>query len=445
MSELPIGWMHFSLQTLAGTNGLVTDGDWVESKDQDPNGDVRLIQLADVGVNNFRNRSERFLTKDKAYELRCSFLEKGDVLIARMPDPIGRACVFPGVGQTAVTVVDVMVWRSDRIIAEPRWLAWIMNSLEVRQSIQDASSGTTRQRISGGRLKELELPTPPLAEQRRIVAKLDALDASAKRARADLDRIPTLVARAKQAILAEVFRQASKSSKELVAIEELVRQDAPICYGVVQPGDDKERGVPLVRVCDLDQGRIDWTAIRTVTPEIAAQYDRSRIKDGDVLVSVVGTIGRVAVAREVPANCNIARAVARIRPKSERASSEWLSIALQAPQVQERFMADSREVARKTLNISLLKEVKIPDISSEFQAEIVRRIEAAFAKIDRIAAEAGSARALLDRLDQAILAKAFRGELVPQDANDEPAEKLLEKIKSARAAPPARKTRKKQS
>lgn len=445
MSELPIGWMHFSLQTLAGANGLVTDGDWVESKDQDPSGDVRLIQLADVGVNIFRNRSERFLTSEKACELRCSFLEKGDVLIARMPDPIGRACVFPGVGQRAVTVVDVMLWRSDRIIGEPRWLAWMMNSLEVRQYIQDASSGTTRQRISGGRLKVLELPTPPLAEQRRIVAKLDALDASAKRARADLDRIPTLVARAKQAILGEVFRQASKSAKELVAIEELVRQDAPICYGVVQPGDDKERGVPLVRVCDLDQGRVDWTAIRTVTPEIAAQYDRSRIKDGDVLVSVVGTIGRVAVAREVPPNCNIARAVARIRPKSERASSEWLSIALQAPQVQERFMADSREVARKTLNISLLKEVQIPDISIELQAEIVRRIETAFAKIDRIAAEAASARALLDRLDQAILAKAFRGELVPQDPNDEPAEKLLEKIKAARVAPPARKARKKQS
>jgi hypothetical protein len=69
----------------------------------------------------------------------------------------------------------------------------------------------------------------------------------------------------------------------------------------------------------------------------------------------------------------------------------------------------------------------------EEQPEIVRQIESAFSKLDRLASEKGSAAALLDRLDRAILAKAFRGELVPQDPNDEPASVLLERVRASRA------------
>lgn len=97
---------RLSLSELAD-GGLFSDGDWVESKDQDPSGTVRLTQLADVGVGEFRDRSDRWLRTDQARDLRCTFLEPGDVLVARMPDPIGRACLAPRSIGTAVTVVDV--------------------------------------------------------------------------------------------------------------------------------------------------------------------------------------------------------------------------------------------------------------------------------------------------------------------------------------------------
>ena len=79
---------------MIATDGLFNDGDWVETKDQDPDGDVRLIQLADIGDGVFRNRSQRFLTSDKAAELGCTFLERGDLLIARMPKPLVRLYPF---------------------------------------------------------------------------------------------------------------------------------------------------------------------------------------------------------------------------------------------------------------------------------------------------------------------------------------------------------------
>ena len=86
-----------SFPDLVGLHGIFNDGDWVESKDQDQNGDVRLIQLADIGIGEFLNKSKRYLTKSKARQLKCTFLEPGDLLIARMPDPIGiTRAVLPG-------------------------------------------------------------------------------------------------------------------------------------------------------------------------------------------------------------------------------------------------------------------------------------------------------------------------------------------------------------
>lgn len=89
--------MNFS--ELVTSNGLFCDGDWIEKKDQDPNGNVRLIQLADIGVCEFKDKSNRFVTESKAEELHCTYLRKGDILIARLPEPLGRACIFPSEGK----------------------------------------------------------------------------------------------------------------------------------------------------------------------------------------------------------------------------------------------------------------------------------------------------------------------------------------------------------
>lgn len=74
MNELPPGWAEATLEELSGIGGLVTDGDWIETKDQDPSGQVRLIQLMDIGDGEFRNRSARFLTPQTAERLNCTYL-----------------------------------------------------------------------------------------------------------------------------------------------------------------------------------------------------------------------------------------------------------------------------------------------------------------------------------------------------------------------------------
>ena len=75
-----------TLKEVVGSQGMIIDGDWVESKDQDPNGDVRLIQLADIGTGEFLDRSNRFMSSTKAKKLNCTLIEPNDILVARMPD-----------------------------------------------------------------------------------------------------------------------------------------------------------------------------------------------------------------------------------------------------------------------------------------------------------------------------------------------------------------------
>jgi type I restriction enzyme S subunit len=167
-------WESKTFIDAIGADALFCDGDWIESKDQDPNGEVRLVQLADILDGEFKQKSERFMTRAKSNELRTTLLEKGDLLIARMPDPIGRACIFPGSEQDCVTVVDVAIARPTN--CDPEWLMHCLNSQSLRTAIEERATGSTRKRISRSALSEMTLPVPPLPEQKKIAEILSGID-----------------------------------------------------------------------------------------------------------------------------------------------------------------------------------------------------------------------------------------------------------------------------
>ncbi|MCL1034091.1 restriction endonuclease subunit S [Elizabethkingia anophelis] len=175
--NLPEGWAWATIDELIDSRtGLFKDGDWIETKDQNPEGEVRLIQLADIGDGFFRNRSDRFMSRETAIDLNCTFLKQGDILVARMPDPIGRACLFPLEGENKyVTVVDVAVIRIGDNSINNKLLLYFINSPVIRKQIQELQTGTTRKRISRGNLATIKFPIPPVNEQRIIVSKIEEL------------------------------------------------------------------------------------------------------------------------------------------------------------------------------------------------------------------------------------------------------------------------------
>ncbi|TBL88366.1 restriction endonuclease subunit S [Hafnia alvei] len=167
--ELPVGWEWVRLNDLAPMS--LFDGDWIESKDQDPQGNYRLIQLADIGVGEFKDKSERYINAETFSRLNCNQLSMGDILIARLPSPIGRACIYPGLNQPAITVVDVAILRPS-INYKAEYLVNAINSNVFREQVESFGKGATRFRIATGHLKSLLIPVSPFNEQNRLVARV---------------------------------------------------------------------------------------------------------------------------------------------------------------------------------------------------------------------------------------------------------------------------------
>jgi type I restriction enzyme S subunit len=167
-------WTETTLGKI-GLTGVFADGDWVESKDQDPAGEFRLLQLADVGDGVFLDKSNRWMNSEQFSRLHCTPLRPRDILIARMPDPIARACVVPSGLATCATVVDVAILRCGEGFV-PEFVVLVINDSAFRVKAQSLLTGTTRQRISRSNLAKIVLVAPSVAEQRRIVEIVSSMD-----------------------------------------------------------------------------------------------------------------------------------------------------------------------------------------------------------------------------------------------------------------------------
>ena len=194
--------MNFS-QLVSG-DGLFSDGDWIEKKDQDINGRVRLIQLADIGDGYFKDKSSRYVTEDTASRLNCTFLEQGDILIARLPDPLGRACIFPLKGQY-ITAVDIAILRIKNRLYNPRYIMYLINSPQFRKSISCYESGTTRKRISRRNLDKIQFNVPDITVQERIVSKIEELFSKLDASVAELKTAKEKLKVYRQAVLKEAL------------------------------------------------------------------------------------------------------------------------------------------------------------------------------------------------------------------------------------------------
>lgn len=365
LSELPEGWTLNPLAKILQPS-LFIDGDWVESKDQSPDGDVRLVQLADIGDGHFIDKSDRHLTKDAAVRLKCTFLKKGDLLVARMPEPLGRCCVFPLDGEESfVTVVDVAVMRPHDNF-NSIWLMNLVNSGYARKFIEDNAGGTTRKRISRKNLGGLPLPVPPLNEQHRIAEILSSVDASIQATQAVIEQAE----RVKRGLMEELLTGGLGSA----AIE---RGEVPEGWRLLPLGefakikngfafkskeflsDDSADGdVSLVvRMSDFNGGYVDTSHCKRIQKTTANGLEKFRLKQGDILVAMsgatVGKLGRVpATARELYLN----QRVGCMQPT--QCSAEFLWQLVNTPFFQATVLAAATGNAQPNISSKELEKIQ---------------------------------------------------------------------------------------
>ncbi|MDX8445347.1 hypothetical protein [Mesorhizobium captivum] len=293
-------------------------------------------------------------------------------------------------------------------------------------------------------LKASSFPLAPVPEQQRIVAKIARMNGKSRRARDHLDHIPRLVEKYKQAILAAAFRGGLiglvtaetghshdrcwdlPTSWRWVRFSDVVE----IASNLVKPEEIPE--LPHIAPDNIEGGTGRLLPFRTIREDKVIS-GKHRFFAGQVLYSKIRPYLRKAVLVDFDGACS-----ADMYPLTVSRALDpafllyWL---ISEPFAGFTVEHEGRTVLPK-INQQGLNQTPIPLPPLPDQMKLVKHLRSAFAWIDRLAAEAISARRLIDHLDQAVLARAFRGELVPQDPNDEPASVLLERIRVERGVAP---------
>lgn len=349
--------------------------------------------------------------------------------------------------------------------------------------INDYTPSVTVKHLSSRTLQATPIPLPSLPEQRRIVRKLDTLSARTTTARTHLTAIEKLVERYKLAVLRSAYAgnltADFREDSALESVSALLKRTPPPQQGrggrqattEVKAGQggisvnipdvnlpEKWEWVPLLRIArqetghtpsrsrddwwggdvcwmsipdaNLHHGRVIFDTIQKTNEDGLANSSARLLPAGTVVLSRTASVGYICImGREMATSQDFATWTC-----TDALLPEYLMYALLSEGEDIKKFGEGS--THTTIYFPEIRAFHIKLAPLDEQREIVRRIETAFAKVDRLAAEAAKALKLLGHLDQRILAKAFAGELVPQDPTDEPADALLARIRAARAATP---------
>lgn len=227
------------------------DGDWIENKDQSPAG-IRLIQTGNIGNGIFLEKKERarFISEETFARLKCNEIFPGDILVSRLPDPIGRACIIPDTDERMITAVDCTICRVDKSMILPEFLCYFMRSAMYYNAIMENVTGTTRKRISRKNLGNVNVRLFPLDDQQAIVHKLDYITKIIKLRKKELAQLDYLI----KARFVEMFGDINLNDKKwnhepLGKLCTIVRGSSPRPIEQFLGGD-----VPWIKIGDATDG-----------------------------------------------------------------------------------------------------------------------------------------------------------------------------------------------
>ena len=301
-------------------------------------------------------------------------------------------------------------------------------------------------------LKQSKFRVAPLNEQIRIANKLDSLLAKVEAAQTRLDKIPTLLKRFRQSVLAAAtsgeltaeWRQGKQFGKK-VNIGDIT---SDIKYGTSKKCSYESGNTPVLRIPNIN----DW-GISLVDLKFAdfdpKEKEKLSLKPSDLLIirsnGSLELVGKVAIITGNESDCLYAGYLIRIRFSNlNETLPQYIFYALRSPEIRKVIEINARSTSGvNNINSKEIAALSINLPSIDEQKQIVRRVESLFTLADTVEKQYQQARQRTDKLTQSLLAKAFRGELVPQDPSEEPAEKLLARIQAEREKlKPAKKTRK---
>lgn len=431
-AELPNGWTHAAL------------GDIADEPEQYVPKDDESFDYIDIGAVDRAAKvirsPQRMLGKDAPSRARKR-VATGDTLVSMTRPNLNAVALVPKVldGQIASTGFDVLRPRSG---VDPRWLGYSVRTENFVRAMSDLVQGALYPAVRTKDVRGYVTPLAPTAEQLRIADQLDALLARIQVCNDRLDAIPALLKRFRRAVLdAATLGHLTFDWREERSLGAWTETNIGAC-GQVGGGLTKnaKRGTlslvkPYLRVANVQSNRIDLSEVSMIGLS-PAEHAKTKLQPGDLLIvegnGSIDQVGRVALWNGEIDDCVHQNHLIRWRSRGPlpRWVLIWLLSSLGRGALMERA---STTTGLYTLSISKVSSVPIQPPDPSEQAEIAHLVEVLFKFADRIEARCAAAITQAHRLTPLTLAKAFRGELVPQDSNDEPASALLARIAAQRA------------
>ncbi|EEF0876729.1 restriction endonuclease subunit S [Salmonella enterica subsp. enterica serovar Tafo] len=426
-----------------------------------------IIRLQNIKRLRFINKNIKYVSNEKAIELSRHSYKKGDIVITKLGDPLGLACIIPENFQDGVIVADLVRLRINDLVFDKRFLTYLLNSPLVISQLNKHIKGTTRPRINLGIIRDLNLPIASISEQKIIAEKLDTLLAQVDSTKARLECAFNKIEMFKRAVmdfavkgdLTKEWRNKNEINEWEITHWENILLDKKDSFrrgpfgGALKKDIFVERGYKVYeQYCPIND---DCSFSRYyITEEKFHEMNKFEVHAGDFLISGAGSIGKITL---VPEGCEkgiINQALLRVRINNEIYDKKFFLTLFRSPMFQKVIIENSTGSAMQNLkSIKELKQIPVPLPCLSEQHEIVRRVEQLFAYADTIEKQVNNALTRVNNLTQSILAKAFRGELTAQWRAENPelisgensAAALLEKIKAERAASGGKKTSRKKA
>jgi type I restriction enzyme S subunit len=422
ISVLPSHWETSKVANIARTGyRTFIDGDWIESPYITEKG-IRLIQTGNVGVGVYKEQGFRYVAEETFRLLHCTEVSPNDVLICRLADPVGRACLAPDLGVKMITSVDVCILKVSEDW-EKRYITYFLSSKPYLDLMGAVSRGSTRDRISRSFLGNVRIAKPSLSEQTAIADFLDRETAEADALVAKYERLIELLEEKRVALITQAVTKGLDPNVPMKDSGVDWIGDIPahwenrklkflarLRYGLGQPPAESADGLPFVRATNIDQGTISRTDIVLVDPLSVPKGRNAFLKTGEIIIVRSGALtGDSAI---VPPEFAGAVAGFDIVIDSHDVVPEYLAWCLLSPFVR-RAQIDllKTRAAQPHLNVEDVGSVVICVPPTAEQSDIADHIKVKNADVRAIQSGASRAIALIKEHRAAIITAAVTGQI----------------------------------
>lgn len=407
---VPTTWRISRVSAVADViNGFPFDADQF-----DPEMGLPLVRIRDL---NARETAVRFAGEP----VSTALITSDDLLIGMDGDfNVGR-----WLGEGAALLNQRMCClRGKNLLI--RWLEYALPTPLRR--INEVTYSTTVKHLSSGQIRGIRIALPPNDEE--LAAALTFLDRECGKIDglvAEQERLIALLKEKRQAVISEAVTKGLDPTAPtkpsgmpwlgtipahwtLTPLMWLTQPERPIMYGIVLPGPDVGEGIPILKGGNVRPERMNLASMARTTPEIEAPYARARLKAGDLVYSIRGSIGDCEIVPSLLEGANITQDVARVAPASE-VNRNWLRYALLSAPVSEELASGSLGAAVRGINIFDLKRAGIPTPPRQEQDAIAAHIDHELLGLASLTTEAERAVALLRERRAALISAAVTGKI----------------------------------